>query len=57
MLPKTVIIGGMNLPLALSAVLMKDTMDTADLITMLVTEAREEIKEFKVVNEEKEDDI
>ena len=57
LLEKTVIVGGMNLPLALSAVLMKDSMDTKDLIEMLVTEAREELKEFQVTSSEVEDDI
>jgi len=57
LLQRTVIVGGMNLPLALSAVLMKDTMDTAELITTLLPEAREELKEFKVADEEPEDDI
>lgn len=57
LLEKTVIVGGMNLPLALSAVLMKDSMDTKDLIDMLVTEAREELKEFQVTSSEVEDDI
>ena len=57
LLSRTVIAGGMNLPLALSAVLMKDTMDTADLIASLLPEAREELKEFKVENKESEDDI
>lgn len=57
LLEKTVIVGGMNLPLALSAVLMKDSMDTKDLIDMLITEAREELKEFQVTSSEVEDDI
>lgn len=57
LLDRTVMIGGMNLPLTLSAVLMKDTMDTEDLISMLLAEAREEIKEFQVTNEENEDEI
>lgn len=57
LLDRTVMIGGMNLPLALSAVLMKDTMETKDLIAMLLTEAREEMKEFQIINEENEDEI
>lgn len=57
LIDKTTIIGGMNLPLALSAVLMKDTMETADLAAMLIPEAREELKEFKVENTESEDEI
>ena len=57
LLDRTVMIGGMSLPLTLSAVLMKDTMETRDLIEMLLTEAREEMKEFQIVNEENEDEI
>ncbi len=57
LLERTVMIGGMNLPLTLSAVLMKDTMETGDLIEMLLTEAREEMKEFQIVNEDNEDEI
>lgn len=57
LLDRTVMIGGMSLPLTLSAVLMKDTMETKDLIGMLLTEAREEMKEFQIVNEENEDEI
>lgn len=57
LLSKTVMAAGMNLPLVLSAVLMKDTMDTPGLMSMLVTEAREEVKEFKIADEEQEDDI
>ena len=53
----TVMTGGMNLPLVLSAVLMKDTMDTEELVSMLIPEAREELKEFKVTSEESDDDI
>lgn len=57
LLERTVMIGGMNLPLALSAVLMKDTMETEELIAMLLSEAKEEMKEFQVNNEENEDEI
>lgn len=57
LMDQTVMVGGMNLPLVLSAVLMKDTMETKDLIAMLLLEAREELKEFQITNEESEDDI
>lgn len=57
LLGKTVVIGGMNLPLALSAVLMKDTMETKELVEMLLPEAREELKEFHVAESEAEDEI
>lgn len=57
LMDRTVMVGGMNLPLVLSAVLMKDTMETEDMIAMLLLEAREELKEFQITNEESEDDI
>lgn len=57
LLKQTVIIGGMNLPLALSAVLMKDTMELGELAGMLIPEAREELKEFQVTSEDSEDEI
>lgn len=56
LMEKTVMIGGMNLPLALSAALMKDSMETEDLVTMLLSEAREELKEFQVTEPEPESD-
>lgn len=57
LIDRTVIIGGMNLPLALSAVLMKDTMDTESLVQMIIPEAREELKQFCVTDAETEDEI
>ena len=57
LIDRTVMIGGMNLPLALSAVLMKDSMELSELKEMLLPEAREELKEFTVVKENEEDEI
>ncbi len=57
LLDRTIMIGGMNLPLALSAVLMKDAMEVTELKEMLLPEAREEMKEFHVAKDEEEDDI
>ena len=56
-LDRTVMIGGMNMPLVLSAVIMKDTMSTEELITTLLPEAREELKEFRITAETEEDEI
>ena len=47
----------MNLPLALSAVLMKDAMEFTELSEMLIPEAREELKAFQVEQEQQEDEI
>lgn len=57
LMKQTLMIGGMNLPITLSAVLMKDTMEREELKAMLIPEAREELKEFVVENEESEDEI
>ena len=46
----------MNLPLALTTVLMKDTMARDDLVVQVLNEAQSALKEFKVVNDD-EDDI
>lgn len=56
-LGRTVILGGMNLPLALSTVLMKDAVELAVLQEMLIPEAREELKAFYVEQEQQEDEI
>lgn len=57
LLKQTTMIGGMNLPVVLSAVLMKDSMDRKELTKMLLNEAREELREFVVTSEESEDEI
>lgn len=46
------IIGGMNLPLALTTVLMKDTMDRDVLVEQVLNEARMALKELKVENDD-----
>lgn len=56
-LPRTVILGGVNLPFALSAALMKDDMELSELIGALLPEAKEVMEEFKVETEENEDEI
>ena len=56
---KTVILGGMNLPLALTTILMKDVLDTDALITNVTSEATGAIKQFvlETNDEESEEDI
>lgn len=53
---KTVILGGMNLPLALTTVLMKDTVSLDEIADQVLEQARIAMQEFKIV-EESEDDI
>lgn len=57
LLERTVMMGGMSLPLTLSAVLMKDSIELKELPGMLIPEAREELKEFQITGEDAEDDI
>lgn len=53
----TTVIGGMNLPLALTTVLMKDAFDRETLTAQVLSEATESLKEFKVASEETDDEI
>lgn len=57
LLDRTIMIGGMNLPLVLTAVLEKDDMETRELVETLIPESRELLKEFQVTITETEDDI
>ncbi|MCI8488721.1 MAG: PTS fructose transporter subunit IIA [Lachnospiraceae bacterium] len=57
LMDKTAMAGGMNLPLVLSAAISKDDMDTEELMEMLITESREELKRFRIEPTESEDEI
>ena len=57
LLNRTTMIGGMNLPLVVSAVVSKDSVDRAQIVDMLVPEAREALHEFTVTVSEEEDEI
>ncbi|MEY8308406.1 PTS sugar transporter subunit IIA [Erysipelotrichaceae bacterium 51-3] len=52
-------IGGMNLPLALTALLMKDAMDLDSLKESILMEAKDAMKEFvfAAVDEDDEEDV
>lgn len=52
---KTVILGGMNLPLALTTVLMKDTVSLDEIANQVLEQARMAMQEFKIVEEAEED--
>lgn len=52
---KTVILGGMNLPLALTTVLMKDTVSLNEIADQVLEQARMAMQEFKIVEESEED--
>lgn len=59
LIDRTVIFGGVNLAMALTATLMKDGVDTDVLKESLLSEAKDAIKEFVMtpVNDDDEDDI
>ena len=58
LLAKTTAFGGMNLPMALTATLMKDALDTESLKASLVSESRDAIKELELkLDDDEEDDI
>ena len=46
---KTVILGGMNLPLALTTVLMKDTVSLDEIANQVLEQALMAMQEFKIV--------
>jgi PTS system N-acetylgalactosamine-specific IIA component len=56
MLNNAVVIGGMNLPLALTTVLMKDAFDNDTLVKQILLEAQEGLKQVSITTDE-EDDI
>lgn len=56
-LANTIVIGGMNLPLALTSVLMKDTLDKDTFVNQVIQEATGALKELEVVVEDEDDDI
>ena len=56
MLNNAVVIGGMNLPLALTTVLMKDAFDNDTLVKHILSEAQAGLKQVCITTDE-EDDI
>lgn len=56
LLERTLMIGGMNLPLVLTTVLSKDMMELEDIKTEILPDAVEGLKVFEVVSEESADD-
>ena len=57
LLDRTVMAGGMNLPLVLSAMLSKDTADTKDLMDTWLSESKDQMKKFQVDAQASEEDI
>lgn len=57
LLDRTTMVGGMNLPLVLSAAVTKDNMETREMIDMLIDESRDMLQEFTVEVSETDDEI
>lgn len=58
LMPNTLVIAGMNMPLAITAVLMKDNFDDAEMLKeTLLSEGHAGLTEFKVESDDAEDDI
>ncbi len=57
LLGRATMVGGMNLPLVVSAVVSKDGMETGELVDMLIQESREALRKFAVAVSESEDEI
>lgn len=58
LLDGAVILGGMNLPMALNALVMKDVMSCDEFATTVLSEARNAVQEFRIeVSDDEEDDI
>lgn len=59
LLDKTRVLGGMNLPMALNGVLLKDDeeMELDMIISIIITEARQTVKELVLETKADEDDI
>ena len=58
LLKKALVFTGMNMPLAITAALMKDTLDKEMLIETLLSEGKEGISQFKLdADDDSEEDI
>lgn len=56
LLNSATILGGMNLPMAVTSVVMKDVLDGADFVQAVLPEASAALQEFKVQSEESDDE-
>ncbi|MFC5631257.1 MULTISPECIES: PTS sugar transporter subunit IIA [Streptococcus] len=56
LLSSATILGGMNLPMAITSVMMKDVLDGTDFVQAVLPEASAALQEFKIQSEESDDD-
>lgn len=55
-LDDAIVLGGMNLPMAVNAVVMKDMLEGQDFITTVLGEAKSALQEFRITSDEEDDD-
>lgn len=55
-LDTAVVLGGMNLPMALTSVVMKDAIEGADFVAAVLPEAQAALQEFKVTSDDADDE-
>ncbi|MBZ6013197.1 PTS fructose transporter subunit IIA [Leuconostoc gelidum subsp. gelidum] len=55
-LEKSIILGGMNFPMALNAAILKDSLSQQDLVTAIMKEAVSSAKQFSLVEKSNEND-
>ena len=53
---KSIILGGMNFPMALNAAILKDSLSQQDLVTAIMKEAVSSVKQFSLVEKSNEND-
>jgi PTS system N-acetylgalactosamine-specific IIA component len=57
LLDKAIVLTGMNMPMAMTAVIMKDAMDDKEALTAaIISEAQNAVSEFKAVADDAADD-
>ena len=56
LLQTATVLGGMNLPMAITSAVMKDMLEGLDLVAAVLPEAQAALQEFKVVQTEEEED-
>lgn len=56
LLSSAIVLGGMNLPMAITSAVMKDMLDGEDFVAAVLPEAQAALQEFKVVEADEEDD-
>jgi PTS system N-acetylgalactosamine-specific IIA component len=56
LLETATVLGGMNLPMAITSAVMKDLLTGEDFVNAVLPEAQAALQEFKIVSESTEDD-